>query len=88
MMKQPKLSDVKDYRNPVNSECHTATSVPNSRITSSRLGKMYLLDILSWVAITHVFKLTFAEKNPTKLILLCSYSLLPSGQGTVLQRAG
>lgn len=57
MMKWPKLLDVKDCRNSVNSEYHIATSVSNSRVNSSGLSKIYFLDVPSWVAITHRFKL-------------------------------
>lgn len=53
-MKWPKLSDVKNCRNPVNSEYHIATSISNSTVNSSSLSKIGFLDVVSWVTITHL----------------------------------
>lgn len=46
----PKLSDVKDCKNPINAEYHIVTT----RARSTRLSKMYFLSVLHWIAVIPV----------------------------------
>lgn len=50
VMKLPKLSDVKDCKNPINAEYHIVTT----RARSTRLSKMYFLSVLHWIAVIPV----------------------------------